>query len=90
MFTTYILQSETSGRFYVGHTENIESRLQRHNSGAVVSTHNKGPWKLVYQEHFQTRSLANRRELEIKAKKSRAYIDKLIKMAHKGPDHSKP
>ena len=47
MFTTYILQSAKSGRFYIGHTEDIESRLYRHNSGMVTATRNKGPWRVV-------------------------------------------
>jgi putative endonuclease len=42
MFYTYIIQSEKSGRYYIGHTENIEARLERHNAGKVTATKNKG------------------------------------------------
>jgi len=31
MFWTYILQSETSGRFYVGHPDDLEQRLHHGN-----------------------------------------------------------
>ncbi|MFN0254365.1 GIY-YIG nuclease family protein [Pedobacter ureilyticus] len=78
MFFTYVLLSEKSGKFYVGHTEDLTARLDRHNNGFVVSTRNKGPWKIVYSEKFRTKAEANRRELEIKSKKSIKYIETLI------------
>ncbi|WP_367119222.1 GIY-YIG nuclease family protein, partial [uncultured Mucilaginibacter sp.] len=37
MFYTYILQSTKSGRYYIGHTSNIEERLERHNTGKVTA-----------------------------------------------------
>ncbi|HCE43781.1 MAG TPA: hypothetical protein DET40_09555 [Lentisphaeria bacterium] len=46
MFYVYIIQSQTSGRFYVGHTEDIDNRLNEHNSGKSKSTRNKGPYCL--------------------------------------------
>nr|MBC7611408.1 GIY-YIG nuclease family protein [Pseudopedobacter sp.] len=78
MFYTYLLQSEKSGRYYIGHTQDLPARLSRHHSGMVTATKNKDPWKLVYSENYETKIEANRRELEIKAKKSRIYIEKLI------------
>ncbi|WP_420846908.1 GIY-YIG nuclease family protein [Mucilaginibacter straminoryzae] len=32
-FYTYILQSQKNSRFYVGHTANLDERLNRHNNG---------------------------------------------------------
>jgi putative endonuclease len=78
MYATYILRSEKSNRFYTGHTENMDVRLIRHNTGMVKATRNKGPWEIVYLEYFNTKVEANRREMEIKSKKSRLYIEKLI------------
>jgi putative endonuclease len=78
MFFTYTLQSQKSRRFYIGYTQDMESRLNRHNQGMVKATKNKGPWVLVYSESFETKIDANHRELDIKAKKSRVYIEKLI------------
>ena len=72
-FYTYIIQSEKSGRFYIGHTQDLFARLTRHNTGMVTATKNKGPWKLVYYENFKTKIEANRREIDIKAKK--IYLD---------------
>ncbi|HEY5534834.1 MAG TPA: GIY-YIG nuclease family protein [Ignavibacteria bacterium] len=43
MFCTYVLKSIKNDRFYVGHTQNIEKRLQEHNNNESKSTKNKGP-----------------------------------------------
>ena len=43
----YILQSETTGKYYCGETQNIEDRLERHNSGRSKSTKPGIPWKLI-------------------------------------------
>ena len=80
MFMTYwvyILRSESSGRFYVGHTNDLEDRLLRHNEGRVQVTKNRGPWHLVYREEFPTREAAVARERAIKGRKSRGYIETL-------------
>jgi putative endonuclease len=79
-FTTYIIQSQKSERYYIGHTQDILVRLTYHNTGKVKATKNKGPWVVVYSEEYATKLEANRRELEIKSKKSRAYIETLINM----------
>ena len=78
MYYVYIIQSESSGRYYTGFTDNLERRLEEHNNGDSPSTRNKGPWKLAHQEPFQTRSEAMKREYEIKAKKSRKSIRQII------------
>jgi putative endonuclease len=53
-------------------------RLEYHNGGKVKATKNKGPWVLVYTEEYESKLEANRRELDIKSKKSRRYIESLI------------
>ena len=78
MFYVYILQSVLNGRFYVGHSDEIGRRLREHNAGECRYTRRWRPWELVYSEEFQTRSEAMRREREIKKRKSRKYILRLI------------
>ena len=78
MFYTYILQSEKSGRYYIGHTSDLKERLERHNSGKVKATKNKGPWIVKYYERHETKAEANSREFYIKSMKSRVFIEKLI------------
>ncbi|GAB2982072.1 hypothetical protein GCM10027049_18150 [Mucilaginibacter puniceus] len=78
MFYTYILQSTKSGRYYIGHTSDIDERIERHNNGKVTATKNKGPWTVMAYETYKTKPQANSRELYIKKMKSRAYIEKII------------
>ena len=78
MFTVYILYSIYLDKYYIGHTGNIEDRIQRHNQKRSKSTKGGVPWLLVYTEEFTTKSLAYNREMEIKKKKSRVYIEKLL------------
>ena len=78
MYYTYIIQSEKNGRFYIGSCRDIDIRIGRHNAGATPSTKPSRPWKLVYSESYPTNSDALKREREIKAKKSRKYIQQLI------------
>ncbi len=88
LFTVYILQSQTSGRFYVGHTEDLEERIHRHNSGQTKSGRNRGPWKLVYSAEYSTRSEAMRREMQIKSWKSHRYLQKLIQESSRVTDEN--
>ncbi len=83
MYYTYILQSETTDRFYIGSTDDLNRRIRQHNDPAYLLSKTtkrfKGPWKLVYCENFESRSQAMAREKEIKAWKSRKMIYYLIK-----------
>ncbi|MGE0586975.1 MAG: GIY-YIG nuclease family protein [Cyclobacteriaceae bacterium] len=78
MFYVYVLESEVNGRFYIGYSEQPDRRLAEHNSGKVKSTKPYRPWKKIYAEQFNSESEAMRRERELKAKKSRSYISRLI------------
>jgi len=77
MFHTYILYSESFDRYYVGHCENMDARLLRHNLKKVPSTKAYAPWKVIYTEPYATRGEASAREKAIKKKKSRIYIESL-------------
>ncbi len=76
MFIFYILFSESTKQYYVGHTGNIDDRLYRHNQGRSKSTKSGIPWELVYTENYKTKSEAYQREINIKKQKS---IEQLIK-----------
>jgi putative endonuclease len=52
---------------YTGITNNLPKRLEMHESGqAAKYTRGRGPFKLVYQEFLENRSLSTKRESEIK------------------------
>jgi len=78
-YTVYILQSERDGSFYVGHSASLRERLRRHNEERSPYTKAKIPWRVVYQEEYLTRSQAIKREQELKGKKSRAYMEQLVR-----------
>ena len=83
---TYILYSSKLDRYYIGSTNNLEWRLERHNMGWGRYTKKGIPWKIVYHETYQSKTEAMKRELEIKKMKSRKYIESLIVHAGGRPD----
>ncbi len=79
MYFVYILSSSKTERYYIGSTDNLESRLKHHNSGATPLTKSGAPlWEIRYVETLPDRTSALKRELEIKKKKSKRYIEWLI------------
>lgn len=78
MYFVYILESEVDGSYYIGFTENINTRLNEHNFGRTEYTRLKRPWKLIYNEEFKTSSEALRREKYLKNLKSRVALRKII------------
>ena len=79
MYFTYIIYSKSKDKYYVGYTHDLKLRLERHNSGWSRSTKSGIPWKLVYFEDSNEKNEAIKRENEIKRKKSRKYIEELIR-----------
>jgi len=75
MFWVYVLQNPL-GRLYVGHTDDLDARLLRHNRADNRSTYTRknGPWELVWKEPHPTRGAAMAREQHIKGMKSAAWI----------------
>ena len=80
-FFVYIIYSVSLDRFYIGYTFDLEKRLSEHNRGISEYTSKASDWSLRYSEPCSSRELAMKREKEIKRKKSRTYIESLIKSA---------
>ena len=78
VYYLYILQSERTGRFYIGQTQDVPERLAYHNANYSKSLKNRGPWRLVYTEQYKTRSEAVLRESQLKSWKDRRMIEKLL------------
>jgi predicted GIY-YIG superfamily endonuclease len=77
-YTVYILYSPSCDQFYVGQTSDLNERLFRHNNPGSKSTKKTNDWIVKYAEDYSTKSDAAARELQIKKKKSRKYIEWLI------------
>jgi putative endonuclease len=80
MFYIYILYSEKTDVYYIGQTNDLERRLNEHNSSIDTKFTNRHyPWKLQASfEIGEDRSLAIKVEHHIKKQKSKKYIKDLI------------
>jgi putative endonuclease len=78
MYLVYILQSNKSKKYYVGHTKDLNVRIERHNKGLVRSTKSSIPWKVVYVEEYSSRIEAYKRELQIKKYKGGEAFKRLF------------
>lgn len=74
---TYIVQCQDQS-FYTGLTNDLQKRLQKHNSGqGSAYTRARLPVTLIYYETFTTHRQAAQREVAIK-KLKRAEKEKLV------------
>ncbi len=76
MYYIYILFSLKTDKYYIGSTDDLARRLKHHNAGSTPSTKSGAPnWEICYTELVSDRTTALKRELELKKKKSRNYIE---------------
>lgn len=86
MFQVYIIQSQTTGRLYIGSSENVPKRVLAHNVGDVRSTKAYRPWKLVQTESFDTKKEARRREIQLKKSgRLRKMLKQFVALQQSGP-----
>jgi tRNA/rRNA methyltransferase len=65
-FYTYMLRC-SDGKYYVGHTDDLDSRVAQHQSGAIPGyTQKRLPVELVWAELFPDRDIAFAAERQIK------------------------
>ena len=71
----YILADEATGtHFYIGCTEDLKSRLEKHNKGDVPHTSKYKPWKIKNAIAFENREKAYAFEAYLKTHCGRAFI----------------
>ena len=76
----YIFISASRKKYYVGSTrDELTERLRRHNTNHDGFTGSTNDWVVVYHEVYENYADALKREKEIKRKKSRKFIEDLIK-----------
>ncbi len=75
MYTIYILKCADSGP-YVGCTENLKERLQRHNNGYVPATKSRRPVTLVTYIVFKNKYKAFEFEKYLKSGSVRAFTSR--------------
>jgi len=73
----YMLQSSTEpARYYVGLTENLETRLKKHNEGGCLHTVKYRPWRVQTAVAFRSRDKAVAFEKYLKTHSGRAFAKK--------------
>ncbi len=73
----YILRSiEHPDKVYVGYTNNIERRLNEHNSKTQIYSRRYAPWRLLTYVTFSDKPTAARFEKYLKTPSGKAFISK--------------
>ena len=74
-YFVYILECQ-DGTLYVGITNDLEKRVETHNSGKGAKyTRGRLPVKLKYFEEVEGRSAATKREVDIKGMNKRQKVE---------------
>jgi putative endonuclease len=72
----YVLQSERTGKRYIGQTHDLSRRLEKHNGGHVKSTKAGLPWRIIAHKEYLSRSEA--RWVERSLKKSKEKLNMFL------------
>ncbi|KKQ35277.1 MAG: endonuclease [Microgenomates group bacterium GW2011_GWA2_37_6] len=78
MFYVYVLKSLKNGRHYTGSTNNLERRFKEHNIGQTKYTSYAGPFELIYNETYNTKLEASKREKFLKTGKGREVLKEML------------
>ena len=78
MAYVYILESLVDGRYYVGSTINLETRLRHHVNGGTPSTKRYGKIKLVFSQEYGSLEKARYIEKRLKKLRRKDYLAKII------------
>jgi putative endonuclease len=66
----YIIQSQSTGRYYCGQTRDLAARVAQHNDPtndlAKTTKRSRGPWELMWSRQVESGSEAVRLERRIK------------------------
>ena len=78
-YVVYLLISKTKKRYisYVGYTNNLEKRINLHNSGKGAKFTRGKKWILLYKKYYNTKSKAMVEEFKLKNNKKKRSIIKL-------------
>ncbi|MBU1299622.1 MAG: GIY-YIG nuclease family protein [Bacteroidetes bacterium] len=63
---------------YIGHTGDLEKRMQEHNSSMSHSTKRGHNWQVMYLKEFSTRSEAMKHERYLKSSAGRRFLIRLL------------
>lgn len=79
MYFVYILESMKDNQLYVDYSDNVKRRIEEHNSGRVLATLNRRPFKLIYLEGYIYQQDSTAREKFYKTGWGRTHLKKILK-----------
>ncbi|MCH7771648.1 MAG: GIY-YIG nuclease family protein [Bacteroidetes bacterium] len=78
LYYVYVIESK-EGFIYKGMTDNLEKRLVEHNNKTLSFWTKRGTnWKLIYNEEFDNKTEALKRERWLKTGVGREYLKKIL------------
>lgn len=80
MYFVYIIQSTKTKQFYTGFTNNLDRRLQEHDTGrkSTPTTLNAGPFELIHIELVESRGEARKLEKYFKSGSGREIRKEIV------------
>ncbi len=75
----YVLESKRKRFLYVGFTQDLKKRFQKHNSKEVLSTKSYAPFELIFYEAYRNKKDAKRREKYFKTSKGKVTLKSMLK-----------
>jgi putative endonuclease len=77
MFYVYVISSSARNYLYVGLTDNVERRINEHQSGKNKTTKPYKPYRVILIEQFETRVEARMREKYLKSGIGKEFLKTL-------------
>ena len=77
-YYVYLIESESSGIWYVGLSKDPDDRLLHHNRGKSKFTSGHRPWKMLYQEKVGSLSEARKKEKYYKTSAGKRRLKKIL------------
>jgi len=78
-YYVYILRSLKDGKLYVGYTEDLQKRIDRHNKGGSFSTKCRAPFEIIFYEAYRNKYDALRREKYFKSSKGKTTLQSMLR-----------
>jgi len=78
-YYVYVLQSIKNQGLYIGYTNDLKKRLQKHNRGLNFSTKSYMPWQLIHYEAYLNEKDARRREKYLKTNQGSRLLKRMLK-----------
>lgn len=78
-YYVYAKESKRDASLYIGYTNNLKERIEKHNRELVSSTKNKTPWHCIYFEACLNEEDAKRRERYLKTNQGARMLKRRLK-----------